>query len=214
MLLITEQTQDIQLVCEKNEAGKKSYFIEGIFMQAEKKNRNGRMYPKETLVKEVNRYNNEFVKSNRAMGELGHPEGPTVNLERVSHLIKELKTDGDNIVGKAKILDTPMGNIVTNLMNEGAQLGVSSRGMGSLKEVNGVNVVQPDFMLSTVDIVADPSAPDAFVNGIMEGKQWVWENGLLKEMDVNKICQGIKKASKRELEEEKMRAWQYFVSKL
>ena len=214
MLLITEQTQDIQLVCEKNGAGKKSYFIEGIFMQAEKKNRNGRMYPKETLVKEVNRYNNEFVKSNRAMGELGHPEGPTVNLERVSHLIKELKTDGNNIVGKAKILDTPMGNIVTNLMNEGAQLGVSSRGMGSLKEVNGVNVVQPDFMLSTVDIVADPSAPDAFVNGIMEGKQWVWENGLLKEMDVNKICQGIKKASKRELEEEKMRAWQYFVSKL
>tara|TARA_Y100000004_G_scaffold133161_1_gene150389 strand:+ start:4522 stop:5166 length:645 start_codon:yes stop_codon:yes gene_type:complete len=214
MLLITEQTQDIQLVCEKNEEGKKSYFIEGIFMQAEKKNRNGRMYPKQTLVKEVNRYNKEFVQSNRAMGELGHPEGPTVNLERVSHLIKELKTDGDNIVGKAKILDTPMGNIVSNLMNEGAQLGVSSRGMGSLKEVNGVNVVQPDFMLSTVDIVADPSAPDAFVNGIMEGKQWVWENGLLKEMDVNKICQGIKKASKRELEEEKMRAWQYFVSKL
>ena len=214
MLLITEQTQDIQLVCEKNEEGKKSYFIEGIFMQAEKKNRNGRMYPKETLIKEVNRYNREFVQSSRAMGELGHPEGPTVNLERVSHLIKELKTDGNNIVGKAKILDTPMGNIVTNLMSEGAQLGVSSRGMGSLKEVNGVNVVQPDFMLSTVDIVADPSAPDAFVNGIMEGKQWVWENGLLKETDVNKICQGIKRASKSELEEEKMKAWAYFVSKL
>jgi hypothetical protein len=214
MLLITETTQDIKFVCEKNEAGKKNFFIEGIFMQAEQKNRNGRMYPKQTLVKEVKRYNNEFVKSSRAMGELGHPEGPTVNLERVSHLIKELRVEGDNIVGKAKILDTPMGNIVTNLMHEGAQLGVSSRGMGSLKEVNGVNIVQPDFMLSTVDIVADPSAPDAFVNGIMEGKQWAWENGLLKEMDVNKICKNINRASKKELEEEKIKAWAYFLSKL
>lgn len=214
MFLITEQTHDLQLICEKNDAGKKTYFIEGVFMQAEKKNRNGRMYPKETLMKEVNRYNKEFVESNRAMGELGHPDGPTVNLERVSHLIKELRQDGDDVIGKAKIMDTPMGNIVTNLMNEGAQLGVSSRGMGSLKQEKGVNVVQPDFMLSAVDIVADPSAPDAFVNGIMEGKQWAWENGLLKEMDVNKICQGIRRASRSELEEEKMKAWAYFVSKL
>jgi len=182
MLLITETTEDVKFIVESNEeTGKKSHFIEGIFMQSETKNRNGRMYPKKTLMKEVSRYTKELVESKRAMGELGHPEGPTLNLERVSHLITDLKENDNNIIGKAKVLDTPYGNIVKNLIDEGAQLGVSSRGMGSLKkEEDGTNIVQEDFMLAAVDIVADPSAPDAFVNGVMEGKEWVWENGILQ----------------------------------
>ena len=169
MLLITEVNDNVNLVTEEVN-GEKQYHIDGIFMQAEQKNRNGRVYPKKTLMKEVQRYNNEYVKTNRAMGELGHPDGPQLNLERVSHLIKELRVDGNDIYGRAKILDTPYGKIVKDLVKEGVKIGVSSRGMGSLKQVNGINEVQEDFNLAAVDIVADPSAPDAFVEGIMEGK--------------------------------------------
>ena len=178
MFLITEVNDNINLITEEV-IGEKQYHIDGIFMQAEQKNRNGRVYPQKTLMKEVQRYNNEYVKTNRAMGELGHPDGPQLNLERVSHLIKELRVDGNDIYGRAKILDTPYGKIVKDLVKEGVKIGVSSRGMGSLKQVNGVNEVQEDFNLAAVDIVADPSAPDAFVEGIMEGKEWVWENGIL-----------------------------------
>ena len=215
MRLITETTEDVKYIVEANEeTGKKSHFIEGIFMQSEQKNRNGRVYPKNTLMKEVSRYTKELVESKRAMGELGHPEGPTLNLERVSHIITELKEDGNNIVGKAKILDTPYGNIVKNLIDEGAQLGVSSRGMGSLEEKNGVKYVKDDFMLSAVDIVADPSAPSAFVNGIMEGKEWVWDNGVIKERQIDEYHQMIQKASKRELEEKALFAFKDFLSKI
>ena len=185
MKLITEVYESIEYISEANENGEKEYFIEGIFMQANKKNRNGRMYPTEVLEREVDRYNKEYVVKNRAFGELGHPQGPTINLERVSHMIKELKKDGDNFVGKAKIMDSPYGTIVKNLIKEGASLGVSSRGMGSLKSKNGVNEVQGDFYLATAaDIVADPSAPDAFVEGIMEGVEWVYEGGRWVEQFV------------------------------
>ena len=213
MLLITEHTEDVQFITEDKD-GVKEYFIEGIFMQSEKKNRNGRLYPKDILMKEAKRYQKEYVKKNRAMGELGHPDGPTVNLERVSHLIEHLKEDGNNIVGRAKILETPYGKIVKNLMEGGVKLGVSSRGMGSLKQENGSNKVQKDFMLSAIDIVADPSAPDAFVNGIMEGKTWVWDNGILREQDLTSVCSMIQKASKRELEEKKLIAFEKFLSKI
>ena len=213
MFLITETTEDVKFLTEENN-GEKQYFIEGIFMQAEKKNRNGRVYPKETLMKEVRRYNQEYVMKNRAMGELGHPEGPTVNLERVSHIINDLREENDNIIGKAKILETPYGKIVKNLMDEGAKLGVSSRGMGTLKEKDGVNQVQKDFMLSAVDIVADPSAPDAFVNGIMEGKQWVWDNGLMKEVVIDSYQKMIRSASSAELNEAKLNAFKDFLSRL
>ena len=170
MKLITEVHESIEYISEANEDGEKEFFIEGVFMQANQKNRNGRVYPTEVLQREVTRYNKEYVEKNRAFGELGHPQGPTINLERVSHMIKELKQDGDNFMGKAKIMDSPYGNIVKNLIREGASLGVSSRGMGSLKAKNGVNEVQSDFYLATAaDIVADPSAPDAFVEGIMAG---------------------------------------------
>ena len=215
--LMTEHLSFIDYLIEKKENGVKEYFIEGIFMQAEKKNRNGRMYPESILMKEAKRYQNEYVKQGRAMGELGHPEGPTVNLERVSHLIESLKKDGNNIIGKAKILETPYGKIVKNLMDGGVKLGVSSRGMGTLKQKNGINEVQKDFMLSAIDIVADPSAPDAFVNGIMEGKAWVWENGILKEQDLNSYCSMINKASresKQELEEKKLDVFKNFLSKI
>ncbi len=214
MKLITETTEDIRYLVEDSKDGKKSYYIEGIFMQSQKENRNGRVYPKQTLFNEVKRYNKEYVNNGRAMGELGHPEGPALNLERVSHIIRELKEDGNNVWGKAKILDTPYGNIVKNLMDEGARLGVSSRGMGSLKQVNGVNEVQKDFMLSAVDIVADPSAPDAFVNGIMEGKEWVWDNGKLQECEIAEYERQIKTASRRELEEKSLNAWKDFLSKM
>jgi len=217
MKLITETTEDVKYIIEANEeTGKKNHFIEGIFMQSEKKNRNGRMYPKNTLMKEVSRYSKELVESKRAMGELGHPEGPTLNLERVSHIITELKEDGDNIIGKAKVLDTPYGNIVKNLIDEGAQLGVSSRGMGSLKKNDdGVNEVQQDFMLAAVDIVADPSAPEAFVNGVMEGKEWVWENGILQPQVIEKYETFIlSKKNKREIEEAKLIVFRHFLSNL
>ena len=189
MFLITETTEDVRFLTEENN-GEKQYFIEGIFMQAETKNRNGRVYPKKTLTDEVQRYNTEYVQKNRAMGELGHPEGPTVNLERVSHIINDLREENSNIMGKAKILDTPYGKIVKNLMDEGAKLGVSSRGMGSLNQKNGANYVRDDFYLATAaDIVADPSAPNAFVEGIMEGKEWVWKHGALLEAELEDLKQ-------------------------
>ena len=213
MLLITEHVESINFLTEDKD-GTKTHFIEGIFMQSEQKNRNGRVYPKKVLMNEVKRYNEEYVKKSRAMGELGHPEGPTVNLERVSHLITDLQEDGDDIRGRAKILDTPYGKIVKNLMDEGAKLGVSSRGMGSLKDNKGVNEVQDDFMLAAVDIVADPSAPDAFVNGIMEGKEWVWNNGILQEKQIECYKACICKASSKDLDEQKISAFKDFMSKL
>ena len=183
--LIAEAVEEVEYITEEKEGGGKNYKIRGIFMQADIKNRNGRIYPMEVLDEEVKNYNKKFIKQNRAFGELGHPEGPTVNLERVSHMITSLKPDGKNFIGEAKIMDTPMGKIVKNLMDEGAKLGVSSRGMGSLKQRGGANVVSDDFYLATAaDIVADPSAPNAFVEGIMEGKEWVWNNGALVEAHV------------------------------
>ena len=188
--LFSEAVEDVEFITEAKENGDKSYKIRGIFMQADVKNRNGRVYPMDILEKEVTKYNKNFIKENRAFGELGHPEGPTVNLERVSHMITALHPDGKNFIGEAKIMDTPMGKIVKNLMDEGAKLGVSSRGMGSLKQKGGANVVSDDFYLATAaDIVADPSAPNAFVEGIMEGKEWVWNNGSLIEAQL----QGMKK---------------------
>lgn len=209
-------TEDIQLIAEVDEkTGEKDYYIEGIFMQSEQKNRNGRVYPKSVLMDEVKRYNNEYVKKNRAMGELNHPQGPTVNLDRVSHIIKELREDGDDVYGKAKIMDTPMGKIAKNLIDEGAKLGVSSRGMGSLKaNKNGVNEVQKDFMLAAVDIVADPSAPNAFVNGIMEGAEWVWDNGVLRQQTIDEYKTVIEKTSKENLEEKTLELFNDFLSKL
>ena len=183
--LISEAVEDVEYITEDKENGEKNYKIRGIFMQADIKNRNGRIYPMEVLDEEVKNYNKKFIKENRAFGELGHPEGPTVNLERVSHMITSLKPDGKNFIGEAKIMDTPMGKIVKNLMDEGAKLGVSSRGMGSLRQKGGANVVSDDFYLATAaDIVADPSAPNAFVEGVMEGKEWVWNNGALVEAHV------------------------------
>lgn len=200
MKLVTEISEEINFsVLEEESTGKKSHFIEGIFLQGDITNRNGRSYPSETLAKEVKRYNEEYIKQNRAYGELGHPNGPTINLERVSHMIKDLRQEGSNFIGKAKILDTPYGNIVKNLMDEGARLGVSSRGMGTIKERNGVNVVQDDFMLATAaDIVADPSAPQAFVNGVMEGVEWVYDaaSGSFKSM---KVLEDIKDIGKRDV---------------
>ena len=183
--LIAEAVEEVEYITEEKEGGGKNYKIRGIFMQADIKNRNGRIYPMEVLDEEVKNYNKKFIKQNRAFGELGHPDGPTVNLERVSHMITSLKPDGKNFIGEAKIMDTPMGKIVKNLMDEGAKLGVSSRGMGSLRQKGGANVVSDDFYLATAaDIVADPSAPNAFVEGIMEGKEWVWNNGALVEAHV------------------------------
>ena len=185
MKLISESIEDIEYITEDDAEGKKNYRIRGVFLQAEVKNRNGRIYPMSVLEKEVGRYNKEYVQKNRAFGELGHPDGPTVNLERVSHMITKLHPDGKNFIGEAKIMDTPYGKIVKNLINEGAKLGVSSRGMGSLEPRRGAQVVKDDFYLATAaDIVADPSAPNAFVEGIMEGKEWVWQNGAVKEMDI------------------------------
>mgnify|MGYP003656540346 FL=1 len=183
--LIAEAVEDVEYITEEKEGGGKNYKIRGIFMQADIKNRNGRVYPMEILGEEVKKYNKNFIEQNRAFGELGHPDGPTVNLERVSHMITSLEPDGKNFIGEAKIMDTPMGKIVKNLMDEGAKLGVSSRGMGSLESKGGANYVRDDFYLATAaDIVADPSAPNAFVEGIMEGKEWVWNNGSLVEAHV------------------------------
>ena len=192
MKLISEQLQDVEFIKEEKENGKKDYKIKGIFMQADIKNRNGRVYPMEVLDKEVKRYNEEYVDKKRAFGELGHPEGPTVNLDKVSHMITKLEPDGKNIIGEAKIMDTPNGKIVKTLMDEGATLGVSSRGMGSLEPKNGANYVKKDFYLATAaDIVADPSAPNAFVEGIYEGKEWVWDNGSLIESELQKMKRRI-----------------------
>ena len=192
MKLISEQLQDVEFVKEEKENGKKDYKIKGIFMQADIKNRNGRVYPMEVLEKEVKRYNEQYIKNNRAFGELGHPEGPTVNLDKVSHMITKLEPNGKNIIGEAKIMDTPNGKIVKTLMDEGATLGVSSRGMGSLEPKNGANYVKKDFYLATAaDIVADPSAPNAFVEGIYEGKEWVWDNGSLIESELQKMKRRI-----------------------
>ena len=186
--LISEEIQDVEYITEQKQDGKKDYKLKGIFMQADIKNRNGRIYPMEVLEKEVRRYNKDHIQQKRAFGELGHPEGPTINLERASHMITSLQPDGKNFIGEAKILSTPMGEIVKNLMDEGAKLGVSSRGMGSLNQKNGANYVRNDFYLATAaDIVADPSAPNAFVEGIMEGKEWVWNNGLLQEQEVAEL---------------------------
>ena len=199
------------LITEAKDGKGKDYFIEGIFMQGGIKNRNGRMYPMETLDKEVSRYNDTFVKNNRAYGELGHPDGPTINLERVSHMIKDLRREGQDYIGKAKVMDTPYGKIVKSLIDEGASLGVSSRGMGSIQG----STVGKDFYLATAaDIVADPSAPDAFVEGIMEGKEWVWDNGVLKSMEVEKYKQEIEKTKRAELAEAKASIFNDFLSKL
>ena len=214
MKLITETIENVKLITEEKN-GKKLLYIEGVFLQSELKNRNGGMYPFSVLDREVKRYNEEYVKSKRALGELGHPDGPTINLDRVSHRITDLRAEGNNFIGKAQILDTPMGNIAKNLLDEGVQLGVSSRGMGSIQKSEDCNVVADDFMLTTAaDIVADPSAPDAFVNGIMEGKEWVWCNGILKETEVAKY-KGIMDASARqELEEKTLKVFEDFLGKL
>jgi len=183
--LISEAVDEVEYITEEKEGGGKNYKIKGIFLQADIKNRNGRVYPMEVLQKEVSRYNKKFINENRAYGELGHPDGPTVNLERVSHMVTSLTPDGKNFIGEAKVMETPMGKIVKSLMNEGGKLGVSSRGMGSLDQKNGANYVRDDFYLATAaDIVADPSAPNAFVEGIMEGKEWVWNNGALMEAEL------------------------------
>ena len=216
MKLISEEATNVEFLTETSKSGGKNYFIEGIFMQANKKNRNGRIYPTEVLQKEAKRYTTEFIKKKRAFGELGHPDGPTVNLERVSHMIEELEEVDQNFMGRAKILDTPYGKIVKNLIDEGAQLGVSSRGMGSLKSGrNGISEVQGDFYLATAaDIVADPSAPDAFVAGIMEGKEWIWDNGLLKETQIQEYKDKIEKTSRKDREKALVEAFEDFIVKL
>ena len=215
MKLITETIEDIEVLTEANTKGGKDYKIKGVFMQADIKNRNGRVYPVATLGKEVQRYTTEYINKRRAFGELGHPDGPTVNLERVSHMITSLKPEGKNFVGEAKIMDTPYGKIVKNLIDEGAQLGVSSRGMGSIQSSSQGNVVGKDFYLATAaDIVADPSAPDAFVEGIMEGKEWVWDNGVLKSKTVEEYKSEIERARQSELTEVKSKVFKDFISKL
>ena len=193
MKLISEHfSDDVEYITEEKEDGKKAFKLKGVFMQAEIKNRNGRVYPMEVLEKEVARYNKEFIEQNRAYGELGHPDGPTVNLDKVSHMVTSLKPDGKNFIGEAKVMSTPMGNIVKNIMDDGGKLAVSSRGMGSLEQKNGANYVKKDFYLATAaDIVADPSAPNAFVEGIYEGKEWVWDNGSLIESELQKMKRRI-----------------------
>ena len=220
MKLISEQWSDEvnYLVEEDPKTGKKHAYIEGVMLQTEVKNKNGRIYPKEVMQKEVKRYNKEYVDQNRAYGELGHPEGPTINLERTSHLITSLKEDGNNFVGKAKILSTPMGEIVKNLLDDGARLGVSSRGMGSLKASNakgGVQMVQSDFQLATAaDIVADPSAPDAFVDGVMEGVEWIWDNGVIKAQKIEEYKHSIQRARTQKLQEVKLNVFNDFLKNL
>lgn len=219
MKLITETNmEDVEVIAE-SKGDKKSYSIHGIFMQGDTKNRNGRMYPNYILENEVNRYIREYVDRSRAVGELGHPQGPTINPDRISHVITEIKKDGANWMGKARILESqPQGKAVKGLLEDGIQLGVSSRGIGSLKEVDGVNEVQDDFMLSTVDIVMDPSAPEAFVQGILEGKEWIMESGILKEVDVSQIKQELDRAArsvdKKVLEEVMLKNFEKFVNKL
>lgn len=215
MKLIREEIQDVKYLVESDGKGGKNHFITGIFMQAEKQNRNGRVYPMSVLAKEAARYNTEYVQKNRAFGELGHPENPQINLDRVSHMITKLYPDGTNFIGKAKILDTPNGKIVKSLLDGGASLGVSTRGVGSLRPHNGYQQVQDDFKLATAaDIVADPSAPDAFVQGIMEGKEWIFENGKWKEQEYYHAKKLISEASKSEIESVALKIFENYFSKL
>jgi hypothetical protein len=217
MKLFTELVEKVELITERDKSGKKSLFIEGVFLQANIKNRNGRIYPIDVMEKEVSRYNEEVVSKNRAFGELGHPSGPTINLDRVSHIITELRKDGNNFIGKAKIADTPMGQIARGIMESGGQLGVSSRAMGSLKEQNGIMVVQNDLKISTAaDIVADPSAPDAFVNGIMEGVEWIFDpiKETWLEEKANNLAKKIHKMSKKQLEEQKLSIFENYIASL
>ena len=214
MKLITEQIEEVKFLTEDNN-GKKTHYIQGVFLQGEIKNRNGRVYPIDILEREVGRYTTENISKNRALGELGHPEGPTVNLDRASHKIESLVREGNNYIGKAKLLDTPMGQIAKSLLDEGVSLGVSSRGVGSLREMGGANYVRDDYQLATAaDIVADPSAPDAFVEGIMDGKEWVWDNGLLKEQEISSIKKGIDAATLYNLQERKVSAFEQFLKGL
>ena len=215
MKLISESLENVKFLKEEDDNGKKNYKIKGVFMQGGIKNRNGRVYPVEVLQKEIQRYNEKFVDENRAYGELGHPEGPTVNLDRVSHMVTSLKQDGKDFIGEAKIMDTPMGKIVKNIMDEGGKLGVSSRGMGSLEQKNGANYVKPDFMLAAAaDIVADPSAPNAFVQGIMEGKEWIWDTGLLKEVELQEIVNDIETGVRKKIPGIQSLAFVKFLKKL
>lgn len=214
MKLITESIEDVQVLVEESN-GKKSLYIEGVFLQGDIKNRNGRVYPFSVLEREVGRYNESYVAAGRALGELGHPDGPTVNLDRVSHKIVSLRAEGSNFIGKAQILSTPMGSIAKSLLESGVKLGVSSRGMGSIEERNGANYVRDDFMLATAaDIVADPSAPDAFVNGIMEGKEWIWDNGILKESKVAKYQRYISESTRKNIEERSLKVFEDFLFNL
>jgi hypothetical protein len=214
MKLIKEVFETVNYLVEEKD-GKKALYIEGPFLQSEVVNRNGRKYMKESMAREVNRYTEEYINKNRAFGELGHPDTPSINLDRVSHLVVGLRQEGNDWIGKAKILETPMGNIVRSLLEGGAQIGVSSRGMGSLKNVNGINVVQDDFHLATAaDIVADPSAPNAFVQGIMEGKEWMLVNGVWTEQDYSQAKSQIRLASQREIEEVSLRIFENFLKKL
>ena len=214
MKLISEEISQAEYLVEETN-GKKNYKIKGVFLQSDIKNRNGRIYENDILQKEVKRYNQEFINKKRAFGELGHPDGPTVNLERVSHMITKLEPEGKNFIGEAKIMDTPYGKIVKGLIDEGAQLGVSSRGMGSLVQKNGANYVGKDFYLATAaDIVADPSAPDAFVEGIMENKEWVWDNGVIKAQDIEEYKEHIQEAKRLKLAEAKVNVFKSFLEKL
>lgn len=215
MKLITEKIEDAKIVITEGKNGKRNTFIEGVFLQADITNRNGRMYPMSIMEREVSKYNQNYVGTGRALGELGHPDGPSINLDRASHLITSLRREGNNFVGKARLLETPMGKIAKQLLDEGVKLGVSSRGLGSIREQNGVKVVGEDFMLATAaDIVADPSAPDAFVNGIMEGKEWVWANGSVAESDIDQIKKRIDSAAASQLEERKISAFSDFLKNL
>ncbi len=213
MKLITETHQDIKYITEE-ENGKKSLYIVGPYMVAEQRNRNGRIYTQNVLESAVNAYINDFIQQGRAFGELGHPESPSVNLDRVSHMMKSLVFEGNVCVGKAKVLNTPMGKIAEGLIQDGARLGVSSRGMGSLREFQGVNHVQEDFMLAAVDIVADPSAPGAFVNGMMEGKEWVWNNGIMQEVQISNYKKAMMNASRKDLEQTQLKIFEHFLSKI
>ena len=215
MKLITEGNFENVQVLEEEANGKKHLYIEGVFLQADIKNRNGRVYPFGVLEREVGRYNEQYIGAGRALGELGHPDGPTVNLDRVSHKIVSLKAEGSNFMGKAQILTTPMGDIAKNLLENGVKLGVSSRGMGSIEERNGSNYVRDDFMLATAaDIVSDPSAPDAFVNGIMEGKEWIWENGIIKEVNIAKYHRYISESTRKNIEERSLKVFNHFLQNL
>jgi hypothetical protein len=214
MRLITETTEDVQPIVESAKDGGKTYYLTGVMMESGVVNRNKRLYSENVLDKETNRYIKEYVNKNRALGELNHPEGPTVNLDRVSHMVVGLVKEGKQIKGKAKILDTPMGKIVKNLIDVGAQLGVSSRGMGSLENRGGVNYVKEDFTLAAIDIVADPSAPNAFVNGILEGKEWIWDNGLLVEREIANYERQLKATPRRHLEENAIKLFSDFLRRL